>query len=273
MTRPKVTMPGYHFDYLADQAKEMGAITISIFGYGEPLVDDDIVRKVQYCTDKGLSTFITTNASLLSMQLSFDLLKAGLKHIRFSVHGVGRNYEKVHRGLRFDSVLRNISNFKAIVDKRYPFVRTSVSVIPRHGETVEYLKDYWKGFDLEVWRPHNWCEGRKYRTVTKKRKKTCGRVHSGPVQIQADGDVIPCCFLTNAEIVLGNTYKCTIEEILKGWKYEDLRKKHEAGDMRGLPCDLCDQLNIGDNPLLFSTVDPSCEVGKTSSTKFKLKEK
>jgi len=266
-------MSDEHFAYLVDQAKELGATLISPFGYGEPLMDSGIVEKVRYCKELGLDTFITTNASLLSMQMSFDLLKAGLNHIRFSVHGIGNNYEKVQVGLKFDTLIRNIANFTAIRDKRYPLCKISISVIPMHDESIEELKEHWKGFELEIWKPHNWLNKMTYRKVLKKRKKTCGRPHTGPVQIQADGRVIPCCFITNAEIVLGDTHKHTIEEILKSKAYDKLRKRHETGDLSGLVCDSCDQLNVSGSPLLYSSIDPSCEIGKTSSTKFKLKEK
>ena len=270
MTRPKVFMPQGHFEYLVDQSADLGAKLISVFGYGEPLLDKHVARKVKYCTDKGLDTFITTNASVLKTDLAKALLSAGLSHMRFSVHGTAKYYDKVHTGLNYDTVIRNISNFTAIAKLRYPEVRISVSVIPMHNENIDSIIQSWEGFDLEIWKPHNWGTGRDYRRLSENRKKTCGRPRTGPVQIQADGKVIPCCFLTNGEIILGDTYKNTIEEILKSKPYQELRKKHETGDLTGLVCDMCDQLNEGDSPLIYSTVDPDCKSGKTSSTKFEL---
>jgi len=264
-------MPMAHFKSLVDQAKDLGASLISVFGYGEPLLDDEVVDKVQYCTDKGLDTFITSNGSLLTLDIAYALLKAGLKHMRFSVHGFYKTYEDVHRGLVFEDVLRKVSNFKHVADTKKTGCKVSISCIPMGGEKINDIIEFWKNFELEIWKPHNWGAGRDYRTVVRK-KKTCGRPHNGPVQIQADGKVIPCCFLTNGEIILGDTYKNSIEEILNGRRYDILRKWHELGTLDTVPCGACDQLN-NDSPLLYSTVDPSCQVGKTSSTKFKLKEK
>jgi len=266
-------MPEEHFEYLVDQAKDIGAETISIFGYGEPLMDKEVVKKVQYCTDKDLDTFITTNGSLLTLDLAEQLLKAGLTHLRFSVHGLYDGYERVHRGLNFDTVFRNISNFKARSAIKYQGrCRVSISVIPLNGETIEQLVMTWKGFELEIWKPHNWAGSRQYRKLSGKRKKTCGRPFNGPVQINADGSMMVCCFDYDAHMTMGNTYKNTIEEILKGEPFEFIRKKHMEGNHVGVPCETCDQLNIGDSPLLYSTVDPTLEIGKTSSTKFKWKE-
>ena len=62
----------------------------------------------------------------------------------------------------------------------------------------------------------------------------------------------------------------SIKEILKGDKYARLRHAHEDGNMTGLPCEQCDQLNIGDNPLLYSNRDERRTIGSTSSIKFNL---
>jgi hypothetical protein len=83
--------------------------------------------------------------------------------------------------------------------------------------------------------------------------------------------MVPCCFDYDGRMLMGDTHKQSIEEILKGPKYVQLRERHEAGDLEGLPCEVCDQLNIeAESPLLYSSVDKDKEVGKTSSTKFKL---
>ena len=275
-TRELTTMPQGHFEQVVNQAHDLGAKTISVFGFGEPLMDGRIVDKVEYCFRRGLDTFITSNGGLLTDDLGARLLDVGLRHIRFSVHGLfAQDYHKVHRGLEFTKVLHNIHNFIRLNEKRFiNRCKVSVSVIPMRGESVEFIRDFWEyRVDwLEIWRPHGWGGAKGYRDLTEERKTTCGRVHKGPVQVQADGTVIPCCFLTNNELVLGDTYKNTIEEILKGDKYARLRHAHSTGNMAGLPCERCDQLNIGDNPLLYSNRDERRTIGSTSSIKFNLEE-
>jgi hypothetical protein len=146
-----------------------------------------------------------------------------------------------------------------------------MSVIPMHGESVNEIRKFWGNAvdELEIWKPHDWAGGREYRDVVAK-KKSCGRPFRGPVQINADGNMMVCCYDFNAEMVVGDTYKNTIEEILKGAKFNAIRRCHKTGSLVGLPCVTCDQLNEGDEPLLYSSVDPECTVGKTSSTKFNL---
>lgn len=275
MTRPKTVMPLKHFKKLVDEAYGLGATTISIFGFGEPLLDPTILQKVHYCTKNKLETFLTTNASLLDVNMTTGLYRAGLSHIRFSVHGITPDhYEAVHRGLKYNLVMRNIFNFIATNNAKWDHAcKTSITFIPMHNESVELIRANWEHrVDwLEVWNPHNWVTGRSYRLPTRV-KTTCGRPHKGPIQIQADGTVIPCCFLTNSEIVLGTTYKNTIEEILKGDEYARLRKSHETGKVGRWACKSCDQLNINEDQLLYSNRDNGCSLGTTSSIKFKLED-
>lgn len=273
MKRRKGFMDMTLFKSIVDQGKAMGAELISPFGFGEPLIDKQLEERISYCTESGLDTFITTNGSLLTWDRAFGLLNAGLSHLRFSVHGIKKNaYEDVHRGLKFNTVMTNIIS-ALYLKKFFPGVIISVTVIPLHGEKIEDIRKFWEtNIDfLEIWRPHNWASAKGYRKKTSNRKKTCGRPERGPLQIQWDGNVIPCCFITDQEITLGNAYEQTLEEILKGEPYRVLRERHAKGDLKGLPCENCDQLNIEqENPLLYSSRDETRSVGKTSSIKFKI---
>jgi hypothetical protein len=262
-----------HFVTLVQQAKELGATNIALLGYGEPLMDGGLQQKIGCVTALGLDSFITTNASLLTEKRAEQILAAGLKKIRFSVHGVGENYEEVHRNLKWEQVSENIAGFMAINDIDFHHQCTvAMSVIPMHNECIYYFRYLWEDTvdELEIWRPHNWTYGKEYRDVVPK-KKTCGRPFNGPIQIQADGKMVVCCFDFNGELEVGDTYVKTIQSILKDQPFEAIRWAHSRGSFNGCICESCDQRNIeGESPLLYSNVDENCEVGKTSSTKFKL---
>lgn len=271
MTRPKVTMEYAHFWDLTKQAKTLGATDISIFGYGEPLMDNHLWEKVFKCIH--FNTHITTNGSLLPENVAYQLLNSGLKNIRFSVHGFGSVYDRVHKGLCWEKTIFNIFQFLKINDEKFNHAcKAEISVIPMHGESLDAIRTYWEDMVdyLEVWKPHGWAGSRNYRKVDRK-KKTCGRPFRGPVQVQADGKMIVCCFDINGKLEVGDTHKQSIEEILKSDRFNDIREAHTTGNHDGLICQACDQLNIEEtSPLLYSNRDVTCEVGKTSSIKFKL---
>lgn len=275
MTREKKVMCYGVFCNLVDQVRELGADTISLFGYGEPLTDPGLEDKIEYCTSLRLNTFITTNAGLLSQERAQNLVYAGLKNIRFSFHGINPiDYEEVHNGISWLTAWGNFYNF-VIANKQHGSPCTiHISSIPMHGETIEAISSTWERYCdfLEIWKPHNWAGGRSYRS-TLRRKSTCGRPFNGPVQIQSDGTVIPCCFITNSEIVLGDTTDASVESVLNNAAYNRLREAHMTGDLTGYVCETCDQLNEEvENPLLYSTRDPKREIGKTSTCKIDVKQ-
>ena len=269
-TRPLQTMCYGHFVSLVDQFQRLGGKAVSLFGLGEPLCDKGLPEKIQYCADLGLETHITTNGALLTTNRARKLLNAGLKNIRFSIHACTPvYYEKVHRGLDWLITWRNFANFLHLNKKLGHPCTVHLSVIPLNHERVEDIRKTWERYVdfMEVWSPHNWGGARHFRTVIPK-KNTCGRPFNGPLQVQADGKVIPCCFLTNGEVILGDTYESTLKDILQGGPYQALREAHLTGNLVGYPCENCDQRNVDmGSILLYSSRDPERKTGVTSSCK------
>ena len=270
LTRPKVIMGWGHFIDLVRQAGMLGATDISIFGYGEPLLDRDVAAKVSYVTERGMDTHITTNASLLNRDMSYALLDAGLKHIRFSLHAITpKLYHNVHRGLDWFRVTKNIFNFIEINNNRGKQCKIHITAMPLHGESIGEIREIWeKAADyLEIWRPHNWVTGREYRQV-QPQKRTCGRPFNGPVQINADGKIMVCCFDFNAQLTIGDTHRGTIENILQNELMKRIQENHTTGNHAGFICESCDQRNVEfESPLLYSSRDLNRETGKTSTCK------
>ncbi|CAN0158659.1 unnamed protein product, partial [Chrysoparadoxa australica] len=126
-----------------------------------------------------------------------------------------------------------------------------------HSEEMKEFLNYTKEFAdyIEVWRPHNFGDGRSYRDRNKQQeRKSCGRPNSGPIQINWKGIVVPCCYDYNEEIPLGNIAQQTVEEVLKGSAYEKLRESHNTGKFEMVPyCDQCDQLCERNDALVVST--------------------
>jgi len=248
----------------------LGGKAVSLFGFGEPLLDKGLIEKVQHCGDLGLTTYITTNGQALTINKSKRLLAAGLKNIRFSIHAISpKDYMDVHKGLDWLTVWRNLANFLYQNKKDGHPCKVHLSVIPMHEERVIDIRRTWEKYVdfLEVWRPHNWGGAKSFRAVFN-HKTTCGRPFNGPLQIQADGNVIPCCFLTNGEVILGNTYEKTIKDILLDEPYHRLQEAHRTGNLKGYPCENCDQRNEDQgNILLYSSRDPEKKTGVTSSCK------
>ena len=253
MTRPLKTMETKHFKYLVDQCVELGAKIVSVFGFGEPLLDYDLERKIEYCSDLGLKTFITTNAYALKPGRAKSLIDSGLSYIRFSVHGMYDAYKKRH-GRSYERTIKNILGFLDIASGICTTCVTSlIEDISESKEIINFWLD--KVDNLEIWKPHNWAVSKKYRKITANRKRTCGRPDNGSIQILSNGKMIVCCFDINGVLEVGDTYKNSIENILKGKAYNKIREDHKKGNLSNYICDTCDQRNNEtESPLIFSTI-------------------
>ena len=276
MTRPIWRMSYAFLGGILPQLEKVGITKISMFGFGEPLLDTRLPVKIKKARQRHMDVTITTNGSLLDHNKANLLFQSGLNHIRFSVHGLNKaTYEGVHHGLSWKGTISNILHFIWLNDNVYNHrIKTEVSVIPMHGEKVEDIRTFWEPFVdiLEIWRPHNWAGARDFRKVIRK-KQTCGRPENGPLQVQSNAKVVPCCFMTNGEVILGDLHKRKVIEILNSEEYEKFREAHRTGNLDGYPCSNCDQLNEytqEDYPLLYSSIDPKRKIGTTSVTKFNL---
>jgi MoaA/NifB/PqqE/SkfB family radical SAM enzyme len=283
--RDKGYMPMPFYTSIVDEVVMMGAKQITLVNFGEPFIDPTLEDKIKYASDKGLRTYIITNASLFHLPSQSEFAKnsgqkmtkieaavrAGLTEIRLSFYGADKEqYEKIMRGGKFEQVEKNIQ-MAVEMRKKYGLEITSpttkkvmkspeISMFflefekensPQMTKFLEYTQNF--ADYIEVWKPHNFGNGREYREI-KPEKKSCGRPASGPIQINWKGIVVPCCYDYNEEIPLGNVAQMTVEEMLKGPAYEKLRESHATGKFDMVPyCDNCDQLCERNNALIVST--------------------
>jgi len=240
-----------------DEVAALGAEQIVLTGFGEPMLDRHLEDKIRYAKHKGLRTYIITNGSALNPKRATGLLLAGLDEMRVSYYGMrAETYGAVMRGLDHARTTKNLLHFLAVrkslgIDCK---VQLSYLVLPENEADVDDFLTFWEPrVDyIEVWKPHNFGDGKDYRQRLGI-KRSCGRPENGPLQIQWDGTVIPCCYDYNNQIQLGNAFQQTVPEILKGEKYEDLRDAHRNGEFHRYPyCDQCDQLLEHGDALVYT---------------------
>jgi MoaA/NifB/PqqE/SkfB family radical SAM enzyme len=238
------------FDKVMSETDQYDTLTFS--GIGEPLLDKGLHEKIEYAKTrkKDLTLLILTNSSLLSVDQFRDLEGLGLDSVRVSFYGTNAdNYCRMH-GVKdkdlFYRVRDNLVKISQIKNKTKLIL--TLNVTDEIGsDSVEEWINFWKDKTdlLEVWRPHNWVYGRNYRAVQADKLKTCGRPFGGPLQVQADGTVIMCCFDFDGKLTLGDLKKQTLSEIFSSPLYNKLAACHTSGDFKNsrLICEDCDQRN------------------------------
>ena len=271
--RPHGIMDQEKYERSIDEIITLGAKQVVLTGFGEPMLDKNLEDKIWYASDKGLRTYIITNGSALTDRRAYLLLQAGLDEMRVSFYGMGADtYNAVMRGLEYDRTVKSLMNFLSVkkslnVDCK---VQLSYLVLPENNKDTQAFIDFWEPrVDyIEVWKPHNFGDGKDYRHRLGD-KTTCGRPENGPLQIQWNGEVIPCCYDYNNQIVLGNAFETPVMDILRGDKYEDLRDAHRRREFfRYSYCDQCDQLLEHEDALVYTNRHdlPNSEAVKLSNT-------
>lgn len=252
-TRKQGVMSMEMYQSIIDESLQYGVKQITLTNFGEPFIDPTLEEKIKIATDVGLKTYVITNASLWDKPSKLDpeltkiesAVKAGLKEIRISFYGFNKEeYGRIMVGGNFDRVVSNLKLLRKVKDK-YPSVEVSVFVLQFEKDINENsfpqeLKDVVDYY--EVWKPHNFGNGRDYREISGG-KQSCGRPQNGPLQINWDGTVVPCCYDYNQEMVLGKFGDQTIKQILSSDAYNKLRDAHNSNDYSShLYCNNCDQL-------------------------------
>jgi MoaA/NifB/PqqE/SkfB family radical SAM enzyme len=245
-------------------------------GFGEPMLDRHLEEKVAYATRRGLSTYFITNGSALTPKRSLRLMEAGLSEMRVSFYGMRpETYNAVMQGLDFHRTMKGILEFLRLRDEMGSHTKVQISYLelPENKSDTQAFREFWepKVNAIEIWKPHNFGDGRDYRFRDQdiSHKTTCGRPENGPLQIQWNGEVIPCCYDYNNAIVLGNAFETPVLDVLNGEKYRMLRHAHRAREFGMFPyCDQCDQLLPHADALVYTNRHslPPEEAVKLSNT-------
>lgn len=263
------------YELSIDEIKRLGAKKVVLTGFGEPMLDKKLEDKVAYATQQGLSTYIISNGSALTRARSRRLVEAGLSEMRISFYGMRpETYNAVMQGLDFERTKANVLEFLKIRDEIGGGTRLQISYLEMSENEIDTdaFREFWEPRvnAIEIWRPHNFGDGRNFRArLDDSQKTSCGRPENGPLQIQWNGEVIPCCYDYNNQIILGNAFESSVLDILNGEKYRLLRYAHTARKFGIFPyCDQCDQLLPHADALIYTNRHnlPPEEAVKLSNT-------
>jgi len=259
-----------------DEVVALGAQKVVLTGFGEPMLDKRLELKIAYAKSKGLSTYIISNGSILNSKRARTILEAGLDEIRVSFYGMQPStYNAVMQGLDFDKTMKGMTEFLRLRDELGAKTKVQVSYLEMEENKIDSgrFQEYWEPLvdAIEIWRPHNFGDGRDYRERIEQVevKTSCGRPENGPLQIQWNGEVIPCCYDYNNQIILGNAFTQPVLDILNGPKYRLLRWAHRNKQFNAFPyCDQCDQLLPRADALVYTNRHnlPPEEAVKLSNT-------
>jgi radical SAM protein with 4Fe4S-binding SPASM domain len=270
------------FEKIVDACRSLGATSVFLGGFGEPLMDPLLEERVRYVKQRDMFCNFISNGSLWDPARAKKFMESGLDEVRFSFYGQTKKiYEEVHRGLNYEITRKNIRGLiemRNALGRKNPAILVYFLALDNNRTQTDAFREEWEGLAdfIEIWEPHNFGDGRGFRDLDAPRKKqSCGRPAKGPLQFQYDGTLIPCCYDYGGQVILGDIREQSIPEILRGERYAALRRAHATEDYSGQPyCAQCDQLLEHADALVYTNrhnLPPETAVLLTNSNHFQLK--
>lgn len=245
--RPGRTMPMELFRTILNEVRAH-THTMQFYFQGEPLLNRQLPEMIRLAHDEGLYTIVSTNAQALDQAAATALVEAGLNRIIVSMDGysqvvyeqyrVGGSVQKVKDALRFVSEAKRQHRSRLVIELQCLMLSTN------EAEWGTLRREYRQlGADrltLKTAQLYNFVHGNpmmpadsryaRYRYdakldkyVLKRRlRNRCLRLWSGCV-IDADGNVLPCCYDKSEQFVLGNIREQSLRQIWHGAKAREFR--------------------------------------------------
>lgn len=236
---------------------------LTFYFQGEPYLNRDFLKMVEYANDKGIYTATSTNAHYLTKEKAEETVKSGLSRVIISIDGTTQEvYEQYRKKGKLSKVIegaKNLIEAKKKLNSQTPHVIFQFLVVkPNEHQIEEVIKlggevgvdevrfktaqlyDFEQGNPLmpdnEEYARYKKGKDGKYR-LKNKLLNHCWRMWQGCV-VTWDGKVVPCCFDKDASHQLGD---------LSNASFTSLWKSAEYNAFRGLVLNSRDKIDICTN--------------------------
>jgi len=274
--RPKMMLPMETYKKVVDEIAPF-AQSVNLWDLGEPFFHPQIFDMIHYAADKDLQTRVSTNGTVFYKTDAVEaILTSGLSDLVVSLDGASRNaIERYRVGVDFDRVIDGLHKLLDLKQSRHNASPTVVwqfitmqhnqeeidaarllaasmgmvftlktvnlDMIKNKMNTTAFLPDYaqYRRYDVsENGTP----------TLKRQRLNDCKQLWYS-LMVNADGNVIPCCYDYSEDLILGSVSDQSIREIWDGTPMQKLRRDIQEDRMAIPPCKVCSE---GRTELLFS---------------------
>jgi radical SAM protein with 4Fe4S-binding SPASM domain len=257
--------PGWQMNSVRGQPE------INLFHFGEPTLYKHFFESIAHCHTRGLSVRISTNPSAWNERRTREALDVGLDTILFRVDGMDDSTSMAIRGAAA-SYVRGEANIREFVRQKVErgAARTRVEIAmvkqPRNAHQWEIFKTHWQGMegiDLVFLDDYSCfggdvpevnrvgaqaAAGNAVQAARAERWRQASQLpcyypwHS--VSVTWDGRVVPCCKDYDAQTVLGDLTKETLQAIWNGAPLQRLRDEFKRGKLTMIPCQTCNERSL-----------------------------
>ena len=248
------------------QMREAGVEEIGLFYIGESTMNPALLVKCLKHVKQVLQfpyVFLTSNASLCNPMLSGELMENGLDSLKWSVNAASPEQFKEAMGVKpklFEQALENIAGAWKVRQEHGYRTRLYASSIKFDGEQQSRMEDLLKARVLPWVDQHYWLplfsemqsplaaknEARGWKANAGNQGRLDNLVDPLPCwavfsegHLRVDGGLSACCFGATDAFDMGNLNEGRFMDVWNSPKFQELRKHHLSGNVRGTACEEC----------------------------------
>jgi len=238
------------FKSIIDNMKDYLFLLV-LWGWGEPFMNPEFPDMIEYANSRDIKTVTSTNGQFFyDNEYCERILKSGLTTLIVAIDSLDEEkYNAFRRGGNLNKALEGLKSFvdmkKKLNSKTHINMRM---VITRHNEDeIGIMRNKAKSlgldrFSVKTVNPNPGTDlgddmeiipiNSKYRRY-KYRRGTNLRIHReakctwpwNTCSIYSNGDVVPCCYYFDEQMIAGNVFQQRLIDIWNGPAFRDLRKK------------------------------------------------
>ena len=210
---------------------------IQLYNWGEPLLNKDLFKMIEYIKSKNIFTMVSSNMTTLDEAKIDEMIKSGLDYFKVAIDGATKeSYTKYRIGGDFAKVM---DNFKTLMRRRaelksgLPIVEWQYVVFKHNEGELEMARKIAKELGVDYFNARlGYIEDKDWIPETKKYKadvfnpnlvKKCRRLWSH-LNVRCDGGIAPCCFEFFKKDDFANIFDTSFDEI---WNNEIFKYSRE----------------------------------------------
>ena len=202
---------------------------ITLASRGEPTLNKDFKKMLNYSNKKFLALKINTNASMLDENMIHAILSTDIQSIIFSVDAADKEtYEKIRVNGKFDKIMKNLKLFAQIRKDHYSkskhIVKMSGVKISKNQSMKSMERQFQELADVIAFVNYSPWESA-YDNEPNDLKHACKELWTR-MFVWADGKVNPCDYDYKSVLSKWNAKNTSISDIWNSKEYNDLRQKH-----------------------------------------------
>lgn len=218
---------------------------LQVYTWGEPLLNKDLIKIVEYAKQKNIFVMLSTNATAMTPDYNKRLIDSGIDYIMVAIDGGSdETYKKYRVGGNYSKVLANVTNILGQRKQKElirPFIEWQFIVFRHNEHEVETTEEMAYKIGINKFTPlpayvenEDWAaKNEEYRTdfANPERLKDCDRPWSH-LNVRADGGIASCCYTFSKKDDFGDLNKHNFFGIWNNGKFQQSRRliaQHSRG--------------------------------------------